>query len=98
MVMATVPGVVDLDQVPEQPALPLGRLRHVPGGHEGIRWYADFPQHYAGDARGASAEKGKAVMGLMVEALVLYLAKVKADQVASQLTAEFHQREETLRG
>ncbi len=29
---------------------PLGRLAHLPGAYSGIWWYANYPDHYAGDA------------------------------------------------
>jgi creatinine amidohydrolase len=97
MVMANYPDLPQMDAVPGESAAPLGRLRHLPPTHAGIGWYADYPEHYAGDARTASAEKGQALVGWMVETLAVYIAAVKADEVVPALEREFFEREARLR-
>ena len=64
--LATHAQLVRLDRVPPEPALPLGRLNGVPGNFSGISWYANYPDHYAGDARTASEEKGLKLRGLII--------------------------------
>jgi len=95
--LANYPELVHMERVPEEPALPLGRLSAVPGNFSGISWYANHPEHYAGDARTASPEKGRRLQQLQVDQLAEYIAAVKADQAAPALEEEFFRREAALR-
>jgi creatinine amidohydrolase len=90
--LANHPHLVKMERVPEEPAVALERMKELPRTFAGISWYADYPDHYAGDARPASAEKGQALRQLQVDDLAEYIATVKADQVAPSLTAEFFDR------
>jgi creatinine amidohydrolase len=76
---------------------PLGRLAHVPGAYSGIWWYANFPDHYAGDAGPATIEKGMKLRELQVNALAMFIKAVKEDTVTPALEKEFFQREAKLR-
>jgi creatinine amidohydrolase len=96
--LANHPELVKMERVPATPAEPLGRLRGLPANFSGISWYADYPEHYAGDARPASAEKGYALRQLMVEALAEFIAAVKADQVVPALNREFFARSRAVTG
>jgi creatinine amidohydrolase len=91
-VLGTHPHLVNMDRVPEEPAKPLDRMGHLPPTHNGIWWYANYPDHYAGDARTATEEKGQVLVGLMVDALAQYIAAVKADEVVPALMEEFFGR------
>ncbi len=84
--------LVHMERVPAEPALPLRRLAEVPGNFSGISWYADYPEHYAGDARSASIEKGRALREIEVEALAGFIRSVKGDQQVPALTREFFSR------
>lgn len=95
--LANHPELVHMDRVPSEPALPLGRLSHLAASYAGIGWYADHPEHYAGDARTASAEKGLALRQLLVDTLAEYIAAVKADDAVPTLQEEFFSREQGLR-
>ena len=86
------PDLVKMDRVPEEPAKPLGRLGHLPPTYAGIWWYANYPDHYAGDARPATLEKGQALIQMEADTLAEYIAAVKADEVLPALNAEFFQR------
>ena len=86
------PDLVKMDRVPEEPANPLGRLGHLPPTYAGIWWYADYPDHYAGDAHPATLEKGQALVQMEADTLAEYIAAVKADEVVPTLNAEFFQR------
>jgi len=90
--LANYPELVKMDKVPEKPGDPLGRMKDLPQTYNGIWWYSDFPDHYAGDARTASAEKGRKLVQLEVEGLAKFIAAVKADQVIPALTREFFER------
>ena len=92
--LANHPELVHLDRIPSEPADPLGRLDGLPANFSGISWYANYPEHYAGDARTASRAKGLALQEIQVEALAAFIAAVKADQIAPALEAEFFKRVE----
>jgi creatinine amidohydrolase len=87
--LANFPHLVKMDAVPAEPAEPLGRIRAVPGGYAGIWWYSDYPNHYAGDARSASVEKGRVLSLLEVDALAEFIAAVKQDKSVPALEEEF---------
>ncbi|NLV74321.1 MAG: creatininase family protein [Chloroflexi bacterium] len=95
--MANYPELVKMEDVEAEPALPLGRARDVPGAYLGVSWYANYPEHYAGDARTANAEKGAALAKLERYALVRFIRAVKADRVMPALEAEFFNRKAQLR-
>jgi len=92
--LANHPELVKMDRVPEEPALGLGRMKDLPPTYNAIWWYADFPDHYAGDARTITREKGLVMRQLMVDSLAEYIAAVKADEVVPALTQEFFRRAE----
>jgi creatinine amidohydrolase len=88
--------LVHMDRV--QPGTqPLERLKNVPGAYSGIWWYADFPEHYAGDAGPATIEKGEKLRELQVSALAKFIKAVKEDTVTQELEKEFFAREAKLR-
>lgn len=90
--LANHPELVKMDRVPAVPADPLNRLEVLPANFSGISWYADYPEHYAGDARSATVEKGRALRQLLVDALAEFIAAVKADRVVPDLNREFFAR------
>jgi creatinine amidohydrolase len=92
MTLANRPDLVREEAIPETPGKPLGRLDHLPSTFAGVSWYANYPEHYAGDAHYASREKGLRMRELRVATLAEYLAAVKADETAPALGREFHAR------
>jgi creatinine amidohydrolase len=88
---------VKMDRMPAQPELPRGRMKHLGDVYSGIWWYADYPEHYAGDAHSATLEKGQALIQMEAGTLAEYIAAVKADEVVPVLNAEFFHREKQLR-
>jgi len=92
------PGLVHMDKVPPEPALPLGRMRDLPPTFAGIGWYSDYPDHYAGDARPSTVEKGRALVKWRVKTLAEYIAAVKADEVVPALEKEFFARVKRVGG
>jgi creatinine amidohydrolase len=90
--LANYPDLVRMERVPQVPALPLRRLDHLQGSFSGISWYADYPEHYAGDARSASAQKGMALREAVVADLAAFIAAVRADPHTPALEDEFHNR------
>ena len=90
--LATAPELVKLECVPAEPGKPLRRMKHLGGTFAGIWWYADYPEHYAGDARTATAEKGKKVLEIYVQALAEVVRAIKNDQTVPGLEREFFDR------
>jgi creatinine amidohydrolase len=91
--LANYPDLVHMERVPQDAGFePLGRMDHLKNNYSGIWWYADYPDHYAGDARSASVEKGKILLRLTVESLAEFIAQVKADESVPRLSAEFFDR------
>lgn len=95
--LALYPELVNLEAVSSEPGEPLGQLQHLEGNYSGIWWYADYPRHYAGDARPASAEKGRKLVEIQVQALARFIKEVKADRTVPRLESEFFGREKSLR-
>ncbi len=95
--LANYPEMVKMEALGDQATEPLGRLDHLPPTFSGVAWYANFPEHYAGDARTASQEKGEKLVSLLVSYMAEYIAAVKADEVMPALEAEFFARERQLR-
>lgn len=92
--LANHPDLVRMDRVPKsgQAGAARKRLAHLPHSLSGIWWYADYPEHYAGDARTASAEKGKKLRRLIVDSLAEFIAAVKKDRAVPDLNREFFRR------
>lgn len=90
--LGNYPELVRMDRIPSDPALPLKRMKDLPPTFAGIAWYSNHPDHYAGDARRATIEKGRALVEWSVEALAQYIAAVKADLVVPALEEEFFAR------
>jgi creatinine amidohydrolase len=92
LMLGLFPDLVKMDRVPEQPARPLGRFGEMSDAYNAIWWYADYPDHYAGDARRASQENGRKLVELSVDYLAQYIARVKADDIIPTLAHEFSER------
>ena len=88
--------LVRMDRVPQRPATALQRLDALPPAFTGIRWYSDYPEHYAGDARPATAAKGRRIRDLLVDSLAESIAAVKKDRVVPALEREFFRRTQTV--
>jgi creatinine amidohydrolase len=93
--LANHPEIVRMDQI-SAPGLAKKRLEQLPDNFSAVSWYANYPEHYAGDARTASAEKGRALRDIQVSALARYIKAVKADKVVPALEREFFGRVEQV--
>ncbi len=91
--MANHPELVKMEKLaPEGEGDPRNRLSQLSYNFSGISWYANFPEHYAGEAGPASVEKGQAYVKLEVENFSEFIAAVKKDTVVPQLNKEFFDR------
>ncbi len=88
--MAIRPDLVQLSRAGREDGRARGRLEHMKDAYTGIWWYADFPDHYAGDARPANAELGELAVKGWATSLAEVIRAVKADRVARKLQEEFH--------
>ena len=96
--LAAFPDLVRMDKAQDpEPGADQARNSHLPDAFTGIWFYSRFPNHYAGDARTATAEKGRKLVQLMVDSLADFIAAVKADTVMPGLEREFFERERALR-
>ena len=91
IMLAVAPHLVKIGRA-GKPGKPLGRFKHLPGVGAGIWWFADYPEHYAGDGRLGSEEKGKQALEIYVDALARAIGMVKADKVSPALHKEFFRR------
>jgi len=95
--LANFPELVKMDALKGRKADPLDRLAHLKPGDLSAEWYGRFPDHYAGDATAATAEKGKKLLELQIQALAHYIGKVKADTALAAVLDEFYGRCDKLR-
>jgi len=90
--LANHPDLVKMDRVPKTAATAMNRMKDLGSTFTGVRWYSDYPDHYAGDAKCATKEKGLILRDLLVDSLAEYIADVKADRVVPQLEADFFRK------
>ena len=93
-IMAIRPDLVHLDRAASIDGRAKGRLKHIGGAFTGIWWYADYPDHYAGDAQPANAELGELVLKPRSDDLAKLIREVKQDKVTPKLQEEFFGRME----
>jgi len=85
------PGLVQMKRLtPPEDGRPRRALEHLPDLETPLSWYADYPTHYAGDARAATPEKGKFLFQARLEKLVRQMQAVKSDAVSPDLLQQFY--------
>lgn len=97
LMMAHRPELVKMDALAGQRGKALGRFDHIKPGSTTLGWYADYPEHYHGDAGPSSIEKGKVFAEAMISGLARFISAVKNDTAAGELSGEFFRRERELR-
>ncbi|MBN2388796.1 MAG: creatininase family protein [Anaerolineales bacterium] len=91
-ILAIRPELVDTAVLPgDGEGMPLERLKPLRelGIGTGIWWYGDYPTHYCGDGRPATAEKGERWFDLVAQNLAKVIRAVKDDREALRLQDEF---------
>jgi creatinine amidohydrolase len=91
-IMANAPALAHPERAASESGADQKRLVMPPGLSTGIWWYASFPNHYAGDAGGATAARGAALQEVKAAGIARAIAFVKADTVAPQLQQEFFEK------
>jgi hypothetical protein len=84
-VMAHRPDLVHPERAPQESGADLNRLDLPQGVYTGIWWYASFPNHYQGDASGANAPRGAAMM------------KARADGIAAAIRSRWTKQDRDYR-
>ncbi|MFL6415591.1 MAG: creatininase family protein [Bryobacteraceae bacterium] len=88
-VMAHRPDLVHTERAGEESGRDLNRLDLPSNVSTAISWYSRFPNHYQGDAAGATAERGRALMQQRSDGIAAAIRAIKADQVSPRLQREF---------
>jgi len=86
------PELVKMDAIPAEPGNPQKRSK-VPDIVTPVDWFSDYPEHYAGDARPATSEKGRLLVENTVKNLVEVIRKVKADDTTLTLLREYQKKQ-----
>lgn len=69
----------------------------IPNVYTPIWWYADYPNHYAGEGAKATRELGEAITEATIDQLVQALKAIKADTKTLQLQNEFYDRVDNVK-
>ncbi|MDR2585735.1 MAG: creatininase family protein [Prevotellaceae bacterium] len=92
IILAIRPDLVKIDRAHDESGKDLSRLalkKEFPSLQTGIWWYAQFPNHYAGDAREANPEIGELSLESCSRSLAKLIKSVKEDQSALLLQDQF---------
>lgn len=90
------PDLVKMDRVDLASGEPLQRLNHLANVYTAIWWYADYPDHFAGNPTAAAAEKGERLFAVLAEKLAATVKAIKQDTTVAQLQREFYQKADHL--
>jgi creatinine amidohydrolase len=85
------PDLVKMDSAANESGANQKRL-NIPNVYTAIWWYADFPNHYAGEGAKATRELGELVNEHYISSLVTALKAIKADTKTLELQNEFFNR------
>jgi creatinine amidohydrolase len=91
-VMAVRPDLVHPERAANESGADQARLQLPASVYTGIWWYARFPNHYQGDAAGASAARGQAATAAAVTRIADAVRAIKADETGPRLQQEFYRR------
>ncbi len=90
MMQASRPDLVHMDRAKEQSGRDLARLKHIPTKYTGIFWYAQYPNHYAGDGSYAKPELGELLINSQADQLVELIKILKKDDAILKLQNRFY--------
>jgi creatinine amidohydrolase len=85
------PDLVKMDSARNESGANQNRL-NIPNVYTAIWWYADYPNHYAGEGAKATVELGKLVNEHVIESFIQALKAIKADTKTLELQNEFFNR------
>lgn len=90
MMLANRPDLVHLERANNQSGKDQQRLNSLDYGYTAIWWYAQYPNHYAGDGSYGTAEMGKLILDNEVDQLAKMIKSVKSDQLTIELQNQFY--------
>jgi creatinine amidohydrolase len=93
--MAFRPDLVHVDRAHEESGNSGKKLNLPDGVQVGISRMAELPTGYQGDASGATADRGKALVEFSANRIVNVLRAIKADEVTPRLQKEFFEQRES---
>ncbi len=91
------PDLVKMDSAKNQSGENQKKLPLPSTLYTAIWWYANYPNHYAGEGAKATRELGELITEHTIESLVSALKTVKADTKTLQLQNEFYDRVDKLK-
>jgi creatinine amidohydrolase len=91
LMLSTSPDLVQLERAKDQSGKNQERLEELAHAYTAIWWYAQYPNHYAGDGSYGSPEMGKLIADNEVDLLVEMIRSVKADQHTLRLQKQFYE-------
>jgi creatinine amidohydrolase len=91
-VMASRPDLAHPERSSIESGADLNRLELPDGVYTAISWYAKFPNHYAGDASGATATRGQASTSATAVRIANALRAIKRDETGPRLQKEFFEK------
>ena len=94
MLLSHRPDLVRTEQGKNQSGQDLNRLNNIPYGYAGIWWYANFPNHYAGDGSYYNKEIGELMINSRVNQLVSLIKSLKTDKNIQELQETFFKQSE----
>jgi len=90
MMQVSRPDLVHMDRAKDQSGKDLARIEHIPFKYTGIFWYAQYPNHYAGDGSYAKPELGELLINSQAEQLVELIKVLKKDDTILELQNRFY--------
>lgn len=83
------PELVKIERAGDESGADQDRFK-IENGYSAIWWYGKYPNHYAGDARGANPKLGEIAQNQKIEQLARVIREVKADKSALELQNQFY--------
>ena len=90
------PDLVHEDKAAGESGEDMNRLKDIQNIYTGIRWYAKYPNHYAGDGSKPNVEIGKLLIESRVKQLVKLIETLKENDKILELQDQFYKDVEEL--
>jgi len=94
MMQVSRSDLVHKDRAKDQSGENQARLEHIPVNFTGIFWYAQYPNHYAGDGSYAKPELGELLINSQADQLVELIKVLKKDDAILDLQNRFYKESE----
>jgi len=91
MMLSHRPDLVHIEKANDQSGTSLNRIEHLKHTYTGIWWYAQYPNHYAGDGSYGTKELGELLIENEKNQLAEMIRKVKDDKAVLELQKEFYE-------